>query len=74
MTPRKRTVAALSGKIPDRVPCAPLVATLDRQPDIDGVSINIGLSDGIGSVERCEIKDFRDPRMVMDEYLIRPEP
>ncbi|MEI6175457.1 MAG: uroporphyrinogen decarboxylase family protein [Verrucomicrobiota bacterium] len=75
MTPKERAIAALSGKIPDRVPCVPLVdtsyaaacaklpvsecfinpeayaaalvATLDRHPDIDGVSINIGLSDDI---------------------------
>lgn len=75
MTPRERAVTALSGKIPDRVPCVPLVdtsyaaacakmpvsecfinpeayaaalvATLDRHPDVDGVSINIGLSDDV---------------------------
>lgn len=73
MTPRERAVVALEGKIPDRVPCVPLidtsyaaavagmpvsecfidpeayaaalVATFERHPDIDGVSINIGLSD-----------------------------
>jgi len=126
MTPRERAVAALNGKIPDRVPCVPLVdtsyaaacaqlpvsdcflhpetyaaalvATLDRHPDIDGVSINIGLSsdvvvehtrdqgthrvktrggltwkvpeNDIGSVEHCEIKDFRDSRLATDEYLM----
>jgi MtaA/CmuA family methyltransferase len=75
MTPKERAVAALSGQMPDRVPCVPLVdqsyaaacakmpvsecfinpeafaaalvATLDRHPDIDGVSINIGLSDEV---------------------------
>jgi len=75
MTPRERAVAALEGRIPDRVPCLPLidtsyaaavagipvsecftnpeayaaalVATLERHPDIDGVSINIGLSDDV---------------------------
>jgi MtaA/CmuA family methyltransferase len=75
MTPRERAVATLKGKIPDRVPCLPLidtsfaaslagipvgecyinpeayaealVATLQRHPDIDGVSINIGLSDTV---------------------------
>lgn len=75
MTPRERAVAALEGRTPDRVPCAPLidtsyaaacagmpvtecfinpeayaaalVATLDRHPDIDGVSINIGLCDEV---------------------------
>jgi len=127
MTPRERAVAALSGKLPDRVPCVPLVdisyaaacagvpvaecfvnpeahaaalvATLDRHPDIDGISINIGLSDDvvvehakqngahriktlggmtwlvpdndIGSVESCEVSDFRDPRLATDEYLMR---
>lgn len=75
MTPRERAVTALEGRMPDRVPCVPLVdtsyaaacagipvsecflnpeayaaalvATLDRHPDIDGVSINIGLSDDV---------------------------
>ena len=82
MTSRERAEAALSGKIPDRVPCVPLVdtsyaaacakmpvsecftnpeayaaalvATLDRHPDIDGVSINIGLSDDIFVERRKE--------------------
>jgi MtaA/CmuA family methyltransferase len=75
MTPRERAVAALEGRLPDRVPCVPLidtsyaaavagipvgecfinpeayaaalVATLERHPDIDGISINIGLSDDV---------------------------
>ncbi|MBN8460771.1 MAG: hypothetical protein J0M04_23310 [Verrucomicrobia bacterium] len=83
MTPRERSVAALEGKIPDRVPCVPLIdtsyaaavagmpvsecfinpeayahaltATLDRHPDIDGLSINIGLSDEV--IEDCVKKD-----------------
>lgn len=126
MTPRERAVAALSGRIPDRVPCVPLVdtsyaaacaklpvsqcfinpeayaaalvATFDRHPDIDGVSINIGLSDDvavehtrvkgadrirtrggmtwlvpendIGSVESCEVRDFRDERIATEDYLM----
>jgi len=77
---------------------AALVATLDRHPDIDGISINIALSDDvivdhkqahgahriktsggltwlvpendIGSIESCQIRDFRDPRMMTDEYLM----
>lgn len=75
MTPRERAVAALQGKIPDRVPCVPLidtsyaaavagipvsecfinpeayaralVAVFERHPDIDGATINIGLSDDV---------------------------
>jgi MtaA/CmuA family methyltransferase len=75
MTPRERAIAALEGRLPDRVPCVPLidtsyaaavggipvgecfinpeayaaalVATLERHPDIDGVTINIGLSDDV---------------------------
>jgi uroporphyrinogen-III decarboxylase len=78
---------------------AALVATFDRHPGIDGVSINIGLCDevvvdrtfcngahrlrtvggltwmvpenDIGSVESCEITDFRDPRITTVDYLMQ---